>query len=104
VSFADGSTTSLARLYDEHCPAARKAREFPFGLGDTFALLQYDWLDAVRRGRAPEISGREGLADLACAYAVLESAQAGRSVEIGEVATGSLCAYQRPIDEHFRIT
>ena len=103
VTFADGSSVNLARLYDEHCPADRKARDFPLGLSDTFALLQYDWLDAVRRGRAPEISGREGFCDLACAYAVLEAAQAGRSVEVSEVAAGALCAYQRPIDERFRI-
>lgn len=103
VTFADGSTVNLARLYDEHCPVDRKARDFPLGLSDTFALLQYDWLDAVRCGRAPEISGREGFYDLACAYSVLESAAAGRSVEVSEVAAGELCAYQRPIDERFGI-
>jgi predicted dehydrogenase len=103
VTFADGSTADLAKLYDEHCPADRKTRDFPLGLSDIFALLQYDWLDAIRRHRAPEISGREGLADLACAYAMLESAQAGRSVAVDEVAAGTICGYQRPIDERFRI-
>ena len=54
---------------------------------------------------APPAAGDQrarGLADLACAYAVLESAQAGRRVEVGEVAAGSLDAYQRPINERFR--
>lgn len=103
VTAADGSTANLARLYEEGCEPARKEKDFPLGLNDTFALTQYDWLDAVRRRRAPETSGREGLADLACAYAVLESDQARRCVEVAEVADGGLCEYQRPIDERFRI-
>jgi len=103
VTRADGSTVNLARLYDEHCEPARKAKDFPLGLTDTFALTQYDWLDAVRHGRQPEVSGREGLADLACAYAVLESAQSGRHAEVNDVAAGRLCQCQAPIDERFRI-
>jgi hypothetical protein len=103
VTWAVGSSESLARLYEQACEPARKAKDFPLGLSDTFALTQYDWLEAVRRRRQPETSGREGLADLACAYAVLESAHAGRCVEIGEVAGGKVREYQRPIDERFRI-
>lgn len=103
VTFADGSTVNLARLYEEKCEPARKAKDFPLGLTDTFALTQYDWLDAVRRRRPPETSGREGLADLACAFAVLESSQAGRRVTIEEVASGRLRDYQQPIDERFGI-
>jgi predicted dehydrogenase len=103
VIFADGSTVNLAELYEKDCDPARKAKDFPLGLRDTFALTQYDWLDAVRQRRAPETSGREGLADLACAYAVLESAETGRSVAIGDVAAGRVHAYQTPIDERFKI-
>jgi predicted dehydrogenase len=103
VTFAGGAPANLARLYEEGCEPARKAKDFPLGLSDTFALTQYDWLEAVRRRSAPETSGREGLADLACAYAILESAQAGRCVEIGEVASGRLRQYQRPIDDRFFI-
>jgi predicted dehydrogenase len=103
VSFADGTTVNLARLYEERCDAARKARDFPLGLTDTFALTQYDWLDAVRCRRAPETSGREGLANLACAFAVHEANLAGRCVAIEEVASGRLREYQRPIDERFGI-
>jgi 1,5-anhydro-D-fructose reductase (1,5-anhydro-D-mannitol-forming) len=103
VMFADGSSANLARLYEEHCDPARKAKDFPLGLSDTFALTHYDWLDAVRHGRAPETSGREGLADLACAYSVLESAQTGRRVAIADVAAGREREYQTPIDERFHI-
>lgn len=103
VTRADGATVNLARLYADNCEPTRKARDFPLGLSDTFALTQYDWLDAVRHGRQPEVSGREGLADLACAYAVLESAQSGRRAEVDDVAAGRLCQCQAPIDERFRI-
>jgi predicted dehydrogenase len=99
VTFTDGSTANLGQLYEEHCDPARKAKDFPLGLTDRFALTQYDWLAAVRGRRPPETSGREGLADLACAYAVLESSQAGRCVELDEVVAGRVRQYQEPLDE-----
>lgn len=103
VTLADGSTAELAHLYEEHGDAARKAHDFPRGLTDRFALTQHEWLAAVRERRQPETSGREGLADLACAYAILESAQAGRCVSVDEVAAGAVCDYQRPLDERFGV-
>ncbi len=103
VTFADGSTANLAQWYENEAGAARKAQDFPLGLTDMFALTHCDWLDAVRRRRAPETSGREGLVDLACAYAVLESAQAGRCVQVEEVAAGRLSQCQQAIDERYRI-
>jgi len=103
VTFADGSTADLARLYDQGADAARKNRDFPLGLTDTFALTHCDWLDAVRRRRSPETGGREGLADLACAFAVLESAETGRSLEVEEVAAGRVRQYQQAIDERYGI-
>ncbi|MCB1237446.1 MAG: Gfo/Idh/MocA family oxidoreductase [Verrucomicrobiae bacterium] len=95
------SPRSLAALYDEAAPAALKARHFPLGLTDDFALAQLDWLEAIRRGGQPECSGREGLLDLACSYAVVESSHAGRRVSIEEIVSGALRDYQRPIDERF---
>lgn len=103
VTFADGTTCNLAQLYERGCPADRKARDFPIGLTDTFALAQYEWLQAVRERRPPETSGRDALASLACAFTVLEAAQAGRRVEVEEVVSGSLEAYQRAISQHYGI-
>jgi predicted dehydrogenase len=103
VTFADGATATLARLYGENETPARKQQDFPLGLTDMFALTHYDWLDAVRRRRAAETSGREGLADLACAYAVLESAQAGRCVDVAEVVSGRVDQCQRAVNERYRI-
>lgn len=103
VTMEDGSTVALASLYDTSCPPERKAEDFPLGLTDTFALAQYEWLDAVRKRREPETSGRDALTNLACAFAVLESAQAGRRVEVQEIASGQLREYQRALDEHYKI-
>jgi predicted dehydrogenase len=102
VFFEDGTTANLAQLYEEGCPAARKAKDFPLGLTDTFALAQYEWLQAVREHRPPETNGRDALASLSCAFAVLESAEAGRRLNVADVLSGRICQYQRDLDEHYR--
>ncbi len=91
---------SLGARYAADCPDALKHKHFPLGpaMTDGFALNQHDWLEAIRNGRQPETSGAEGLRDLACAYAVVESARAGRRVSIEEILSGSLRDYQRVID------
>ena len=101
VTFDGGETADLGTLYRGGANTGEQQRLFPLGLEDSFALSQLDWLDAVRRRRPPETSGREGLADLAAAFAILESAQAGRRVEVAEVQSGELREYQRPIDAAF---
>lgn len=92
---------SLSALYDAQAPPALKETHFPLGLRNDFALAQLDWLRAIESGTQPECGGYEGLRDLACAYAVVESDLAGRSVAIEEIETGTLRAYQKPIDEKF---
>ncbi|MBL9082384.1 MAG: hypothetical protein JNK76_11290, partial [Planctomycetales bacterium] len=96
-----GTQRKLADLYAEQADPALKARHFPKGLTDSFALAQLDWLHAVEQGSQPETSGREGLADLAAAYAILESAYAGRTVSIDDVVSGRLRDFQRSLDEQF---
>jgi predicted dehydrogenase len=78
-----------------------KSRHFPLGLTNDFALSQLDWLRAIEKGAQPECSGDQGLRDLACAYAVVESDQAGRKVTVEEVENGTLRAYQTPIDQKY---
>lgn len=97
------SAVDLAELYQRECPAERRARDFPLGLSDAFALAQHEWLEAVRQRRPPETSGRDALASLACAFTALEAAQAGRRVEVEEVACGALEAYQRAINDYYGI-
>lgn len=96
-----GEPQSLAALYEANAPTELKEKHFPLGLRNDFALSQLDWLRAIETGTQPECSGAEGLRDLACAYAVVESDKAGRTVTIEEVESGALREYQRPIDERF---
>lgn len=89
---------SLASLYEAQAPAEMKEQHFPLGLTNDFALSQLDWIRAIENGVQPECSGAEGLRDLACAYAVVESDRAGRKVSVEEVASGELREYQEVID------
>jgi len=101
VTLDGGQKRQLGELFVAEADAALQARQFPLGLEDSFALSQLDWLEAIRNKRQPETSGREGLRDLAAAFAILESAQAGRRIEVEAVHNGELREYQRPIDQHF---
>ena len=84
---------------------ARKVDEreafFPLGLIDPFAIQQLDWLQGIEQGRDPETSGREGLYDLACAFAMLESSTLKQQVSLMEVLSGLTNAYQAEIDAFY---
>jgi 1,5-anhydro-D-fructose reductase (1,5-anhydro-D-mannitol-forming) len=60
-----------------------------------------DFLGAIARGGDPEASGKEGLFDLAAAFAICESNALGRPVRLDEVLDGSVSAYQADIDRHY---
>tara|TARA_R110002096_G_scaffold215310_12_gene403157 strand:- start:10040 stop:11260 length:1221 start_codon:yes stop_codon:yes gene_type:complete len=94
MSLDDGKMQSLESA---HHP------ETPLGLTDDFALAQYDWLEAIRQGGNPETSGEEGLKDLACAFAVVESDKAKCQVKVAEVENGTIDSYQEPLNRHFGI-
>jgi 1,5-anhydro-D-fructose reductase (1,5-anhydro-D-mannitol-forming) len=96
-----GEQSSLAELYEKHTPVEQRNSEIPFGLEDSFALTQLDWLNAIRDRRAPIVDGHEGLRDLACAWAVLESSRAGRRVTLDEILSGEVATVQREIAPHF---
>jgi predicted dehydrogenase len=97
----DGSRTSLVQTFEQGLAAEERERFFPLGLRDPFAIQNLDWLRAIEQGRDPETSGREGLRDLACAYAILESAALGRPVSVEEILSHTVDQYQRPIDAHY---
>ncbi|MEM1294191.1 MAG: Gfo/Idh/MocA family oxidoreductase [Verrucomicrobiota bacterium] len=94
LSLDDGKQQSLEAI---HQPKT------PLGLSDDFALAQHDWLEAIRTGTSPETSGEEGFKDLACAFAVVESAKAKREVEVVEVENGRIESYQEPLNRHFGV-
>jgi len=91
----------LSERYTKEAPTQLQEKHFPMGLTNNFALASYDWLRAIETGKQPECTGREGLMDLACAYAVVESSLAQREVTIDEIVSGTLRDYQRPIDQHY---
>lgn len=95
----DGKIQSLAGVYRQHVKSDWHDRHFPFGLEDGFALNQHDWLEAIRQKREPETSGREGLRDMAAAFAVLESSHSGRRVEVQDVYEGRVRDFQAPLDK-----
>jgi len=98
----DGGERAPSRdLFDEQAPAELKERWFPRGVQDGFALELLDFLRSVETGKPMETDGLEGLRDLACSYAVLESATLNRPVKVGDVLAGQVREYQREIDEHY---
>ncbi len=80
-----GGPQCLSELYRSQAGDEIRQRDFPIDSEDDFVLTQHDWLEAIRHERKPELDGREGLTDLACAFAVLESSLAG-------AGSGSRCA------------
>jgi 1,5-anhydro-D-fructose reductase (1,5-anhydro-D-mannitol-forming) len=96
-----GARSTLAELYEQHISTEQRRRDIPFGLDDSFALTQLDWLNAIRERRAPIVDGQEGMRDLACAWAVLESSRAGRRVTLDEILSGEVATVQREIAPHF---
>jgi predicted dehydrogenase len=97
----NGSTHSAAELFRTEADARTREAFFPYGLQDAFALAFVDFLGAVASGRDPEASGNEGLLDLGAAFAICESATAGRPISVDEVLDGSVAAYQADIDRHY---
>jgi 1,5-anhydro-D-fructose reductase (1,5-anhydro-D-mannitol-forming) len=101
VTFDGAAQTKLADQYAADAPKELQAEHFPRDVTDSFALNQLNWLEAVKSGGTAETSGREGLRDLASAYAILESAAAGRPVAVDDVLSGRIRAAQQELDVRF---
>lgn len=103
---AAGESSLLESYYSSIDSTERESR-YPRGITDEFALQQLAWIEAIearRRGaQKPEFetSGEAGTADLAAAFAMLESSDRGARVEIADVLSGSVREHQRDIDEHY---
>jgi 1,5-anhydro-D-fructose reductase (1,5-anhydro-D-mannitol-forming) len=96
-----GLREPLLDYFDANVTADERESFFPLGLTDPFAIQQLDWLRGIEEGRDPETSGREGLYDLACAFAMLESSMLKRQVSLMEVLSGVVNAYQAEIDVYY---
>jgi 1,5-anhydro-D-fructose reductase (1,5-anhydro-D-mannitol-forming) len=98
---ANGERLPLDETFEQQMTPSEREQFFPLGLTDPCAIQNLDWLRAIERGADPETSGEEGLRDLACAFAILESSVLGRTVTLHEVLDGAVDTYQRDIDEHY---
>ncbi|HXI17280.1 MAG TPA: Gfo/Idh/MocA family oxidoreductase [Chloroflexota bacterium] len=75
---------------------------FPNGVTDHFAIELWDFLDAVERGRKPEVDGWGGLATTALVEAIYESAISGQAVKLVDVLDGTAYhGWQQEIDAHW---
>jgi len=101
IQLEDGRRLPLQEEFERSLSDADRERFFPLGLRDPYAIQQLDWLQSIARGCDPETSGAEGLRDLACAFAILESSALGRQVTLEEMLDGRVDGYQREIDEHY---
>ena len=99
----DGRRISGDDLFEREAPDDVSARWFPGGVQDAFGLEWFDFLRAIVSGTPMDASGEEGLRDLACSLAVLESSTARRPVSVRDVLGGRVNAYQREIDEHYEL-
>jgi len=110
-----GNKEPLLDRFDRDLSQADRDRFFPMGLTDAYAIQQLDWLQAIdantspisggiEGGKDPETSGQEGLHDLACAFAMLESSTLKRQVRLEEILSGAVSAYQDEINAHYHLT
>ena len=74
---------------------------FEFNETDSRILaLEYHELgECVLTGRAPEVTGEEGRADVALSYAPFEAGRLGRPVTLDDLIAGRADLYQREVDE-----
>jgi predicted dehydrogenase len=99
----DGQRRSTRELFAEEAEPALKEKWFPREVRDSFALELLAFLRAIGGKEAIETSGEEGVRDLACAYAILESSALGRPVKVAEVLSGQVDAYQGEINAHYEL-
>ena len=91
----------IQEQYLAQLSAEERNRLFPFGCLDPFGVELWDFADAIRTGRPPELGGEDGLRATAFCHALYESATLGRPVKYVDVLNGAVREYQNPIDEYW---
>lgn len=98
-----GAREDLLALFDRSISDEEREQMFPRGLTDGFAIQAWDFLNAITTGTQMETSGAEGLHDLACAFAMIESSCAKCHVTLQDILDHRMDAYQRGIDQHYNL-
>ncbi len=102
----DGSEVPYEKLQEQYMQQLSKAktqRLFPYGLDDGVSNECWDFIEAIDKGRQPEVDGYAALKAKALCYAFYESNLAGKPIKPADVESGKVNAYQRPIDEYWKI-
>ncbi|MEM1989617.1 MAG: Gfo/Idh/MocA family oxidoreductase, partial [Candidatus Bathyarchaeia archaeon] len=94
---------TIEREYLNSLDDERKRRLFPHGITNGVFVECYDFLEAIEKGRKPEVDGEEGLKAKAICEAIYESAYLGQPVNYRDVLEGRIEAYQKPINEYFNL-
>jgi len=103
---ADGSEISSEQIKADYLASlaeAEKARLFPYGTEDGFAVEVWDFVHAIATGGKPEMDGYDGLRAKALCEACYESATLGKPVQFADVLEGRIDAYQKPINEFWEL-
>ena len=96
-----GERIDLRDHFQQKAAAGLAQGWFFMGVTDPFGLELLEFMLAINGGREMETSGQEGLRDLACSMAVLESSASGCAVRLADVLAGSIDDYQREINEPY---
>ncbi|MBD3176402.1 MAG: hypothetical protein GF320_14580 [Armatimonadia bacterium] len=106
VTLADGSTIGYEEIEKEYraqLDDVAKQRLFPMGVENDMALECWDFIDAIQKGRAPEIDIVEAKRAKSICLAMYESATAGDAIKVQDVFDGKVSRYQDPINAHWGI-
>ncbi|MBM3237758.1 Gfo/Idh/MocA family oxidoreductase [Candidatus Poribacteria bacterium] len=104
IQCKNGSTRSMNELSEQFLNTLSsddKEKLFPRGITNAVALGIYDFLDAVRNHREPEVTGWDGFAAQAICDAIYESAHCGQAVSVDDVICSKIEAYQADINAHW---
>lgn len=101
----DGSYLSMGELQSRmrrEIGPERVQQYFPNGITDHFAIELWDFLEAVEKGRKPEVDGWGGLSTIGLVEAIYESAYAGKAVKVADVLSGqAYYGWQKDMDEYW---
>lgn len=103
---ADGTKLASAVIQLQYSMSLEdecKARLFPYGATDGFAIEVWDFVNAIATGRRPEMDGHDGLRAKTLSECCYEAAVAGTAVKFDDVLEGKVDAYQREIDAFWKV-
>jgi len=93
--------TEMQKQFLDQLGEERRNAMFPHGFTEGVVIECYDFLDAVQKGRKPEVDGETGMKAKAICEAMYESAYIGQAVRYEDVLSGKVEEYQKPINEHY---